>query len=46
MTWTSDKPTQSGWYWYREAWKNMDRSMPAWVFQTGKILYAWSLRSA
>jgi hypothetical protein len=20
MTWTKDKPSRSGWYWYREPW--------------------------
>lgn len=32
MKWTSDKPTASGWYWYREAVKNMGKPMAAWVY--------------
>ena len=40
MTWTTHKPTVSGWYWYQENGKNMDLPMPAWVFDTTNMLYA------
>ena len=39
MTWTMQKPTQPGWYWYREPGLNLDKSMPAWGCLTGQILY-------
>ena len=40
MTWTTNKPTASGRYWYKEVGKNTDLPMPTWVFDTSGILYA------
>lgn len=40
MTWTTDRPTVSGWYWYKEAGLNYDKPMPTWVFDTGGLFYA------
>ncbi len=39
MTWTTSKPTVPGWYWYKEAGKNVGLPMPASVFGNS-ILYA------
>jgi hypothetical protein len=39
VTWTSDKPTQSGWYFYRERGKNRDKPMSAWIYTLGESLY-------
>jgi hypothetical protein len=39
LVWTSDKPTQSGWYWYREAGKNTDKPMSAWVYKNGPFIF-------
>ncbi len=39
MTWTLQKPTKPGWYWYREPGLNLDKPMPAWVYQSGQVLY-------
>ena len=39
MSWTLQKPTTPGWYWFREPGLNLDKPMPAWVYQTGQILY-------
>jgi hypothetical protein len=39
MTWTLQKPTKPGWYWYREQALNLDKPMPAWVYQSGQVLY-------
>jgi hypothetical protein len=39
MTWTTEKPTTSGWYFYRESGKNLDKPMVAWVFTSGKFIY-------
>jgi hypothetical protein len=33
-------PRTSGWYWYREHGLNLNRLMPAWVFDSSGILYA------
>lgn len=41
MTWTSTKPLAGYWYWYREAGLNLDKPMPAWIFDTGgNMVYA------
>ena len=40
MPWTKDKPSRSGWYWYREPGLNMNRPMPAWVYDLGRDFYA------
>ncbi len=41
MTWTTDTPTNGGWYWYQEDGINLNKPMPAWIFGTGgKHLYA------
>ena len=34
------KPTLPGWYWYKQAGKNMDKPMPVLVCDTSDILYA------
>ena len=39
MTWTIDKPSSSGWYWYREPGFNMDKPCPAWVFDSHQLIY-------
>jgi hypothetical protein len=39
MTWTIDKPAQSGWYWYREPEKNIGKPMSAWVFTDGPLVF-------
>lgn len=39
MLWTSTKPTKTGWYFYREPGKNMDKPVSVWVITTGKQLY-------
>ena len=39
MTWTSTKPTQGGWYFYRESGKNMDKPMVAWVFRQAPLVF-------
>ena len=39
MTWTLQKPTMSGWYWFREPGLNLDKPMPAWVYQSGQTFY-------
>lgn len=39
MTWTSDKPIKAGWYFYREAGKNMDKPVSVWVYLLGKQVY-------
>jgi hypothetical protein len=47
MTWTLHKPTKPGWYWFREPGLNLDKPMPAWVYEVlhnrvgeqGKIVY-------
>lgn len=35
MTWTNDRPTEQGWYWYHEDGINHNKPMPAWIFGTG-----------
>src|SRR5687768_17157649 len=41
MTWTSDKPSSPGWYWYREPGDfNMGKPCPAWVFGSFRSMYA------
>jgi hypothetical protein len=44
MIWTRTKPTQTGWYFYREPGKNLDKRMEAWVFTSGKFIVspAWA----
>lgn len=32
-------PTTSGWHWYRENGVNLNRPMPAWVFEHSGRLY-------
>jgi hypothetical protein len=39
MSWTIEQPTKPGWYWFREPGLNLDKPMPAWVYQTGDIVY-------
>ena len=39
MNWSTEKPTRPGWYWFREPGLNLDKAMPAWVYQTGHIFY-------
>ena len=39
MTWTKDKPSSLGWYWYRQPDFNMDKPMPAWVFDSHRLFY-------
>ena len=39
MMWTTAKPIKPGWYWFREPGLNLDKPMPAWVYQSGQILY-------
>lgn len=36
MSWTLEKPSKSGWYWFREPGLNLDKPMPAWVYQSGE----------
>jgi hypothetical protein len=48
VKWTPKKPPASGWYWYREPGLNMDKPLPAWVYEVqhhrdgldGRIAYA------
>ena len=40
MTWTKDKPSSPGWYWYRQPDFNMDKPMSAWVFDSHRLFYA------
>ena len=41
MTWTSDKPSSPGWFWYREPGDfNMGKPCPAWVFGSFRSMYA------
>jgi hypothetical protein len=39
MSWTLHKPTKSGWYWFREPGRSLDRPMPVWVYQSGEVFY-------
>jgi hypothetical protein len=40
LGWTQDKPTKSGWFWYREPGLNMDQPMPVWVYEVKESVYA------
>lgn len=37
MTWTTETPTQPGWYWYHDPEINLGKPMPAWVFDANKM---------
>ena len=39
MTWTKEKPTKSGWFWYKHPDLNMGKPMPAWVFDSHRLMY-------
>jgi hypothetical protein len=39
MTWISNKPIQSGWYFYRARGKNADQPLSAWVFTDGPFVF-------
>jgi hypothetical protein len=41
MNWTSNKPTQVGWYWFR---KDRDgRAHPVKIYNAGVVYYLWPL---
>jgi hypothetical protein len=48
MSWTLQKPTKAGWYWYRKPGFNMNKPLPVWVYDVlqprhgadAKIFYA------
>jgi len=41
MTWTFTKPPTTGWYFYREPGKNIDKSMAAWVYIKRAVVYVY-----
>ncbi len=40
FTWSTDKPTTPGWYWYRESGMNLGEPMRAWVFDSDHMFHA------
>jgi len=41
MTWTNEKPTQVGWYWFR---KDRDsRAHPVKIYNAGVVFYLWPM---
>ena len=46
VTLNSDKPTISGWYWYKETGKNLDAPLLVWVFETSKVFLCLSVWTA
>ena len=39
MTWTKDKPTRSGWYFYRQPGKNLGKPLSAWVYTQARTVH-------
>jgi len=39
VRWSSDKPSLSVWYWYKEPGRNFNKPMPAWVFNANGRIY-------
>jgi hypothetical protein len=44
LSWTRNKPTRPGWYWYRERGVNLDFPMTAWVFEQPPFVHVALLR--
>lgn len=40
MRWTTDKPTSSGWYWFKHPELDGGTSVPAWVYETDRTARA------
>jgi hypothetical protein len=41
MTWTTNKPTKVGWYWYRK--DPHSHAHPVKIYDAGIVLYLWPL---